>query len=170
VLFSPDLKSTVLVTLLLGVAAAPAQQPDQKPTVRHLIGLEDIKRNASGQLTVQSGVLQFKGNKSEAQIPASTIDDIFVGSETTQGGGKTGRVVRTAAMAAPYGTGRLMTLVLRTKVDVLTVSYHATGGGQHGAIFALPKGQAQILRDQLVQAGAHTSPVVAESAQKESKP
>jgi hypothetical protein len=162
-----NLKSTLLITLLLGVASAKAQEPDKKP-VRHLIGLEDIKRNASGQLTVQNGTLLFKGNKTEAQVPVSTIDDVFIGTETTQGGGKTGRVVKTAAMAAPYGSGRVLSLVMRTKVDVLTVSYHGTNGGLHGAIFALPIGQALSLRDQLVQAGAHASPLP-EPEQKEVK-
>jgi hypothetical protein len=169
VLFFQDVKSTLLVTLLLGGAAASAQPPDQKPAVRHLIGLEDIKRDAAGQLTVQNGALQFKGNKTEAQIPVSTIDDIFIGAETNQGSGKTRRVVKTAAMAAPYGSGRVLSLVMRTKVDVLTVAYHGTDGGLHGAIFALPKGQADTVRDQLVQAGAHASPA-AEPVQKESKP
>jgi len=163
-----NLKSSALVTLLLGVAAASAQTPDQKP-VRHLIGMEEIKRNANGQLTVQNGALLFKASKTEAQVPVSTIEDIFIGAETTQGGGKTGKVLKTASMAAPYGTGRMMTLVLRTKVDVLTVPYHTTNGALHAAIFALPKGQAEILRDQLVKAGAHASPLP-EAAQKESKP
>lgn len=153
----------------MGAAAAPAQTPDQKPVVRHLIGLEDIKRNASGQLTVQSGALDFKGKHIDGQIPVSTIDDIFIGAETTQGHGTAGKVLKTASMAAPYGTGRMMTLVLRTKVDVLTVSYHTTTGALHGAIFTLPKGQAEIVRDELLKAGAHASPL-AESAQKQSQP
>lgn len=156
---SVSVKSTVLATLLLSAATAVrAQQPDQNPKVRHLIGLENIKGNASGQLTVQNGALQFKEKKTDAQIPVANIDDIFVGTETTQSGGKTGRVVKTAAIAAPYGTSRALSLLMRTKVDILTVSYHSTGGGMHGAIFALPKGQADKVRDDLVHAGAHATP------------
>jgi hypothetical protein len=156
--YCSDVKSSVLVTLLLGVSAALAQQPDQNPAVRHLIGLESIKRNATGQLTVQNGAMQFKGAKNEAQISVAVIDDVFIGSETTQGGGKTARVMKTAAIAAPYGSGHVLSLLLRTKVDILTVSYHETGGGLRGAIFALPKGEADKVRDKLVQAGAHTNP------------
>jgi hypothetical protein len=160
VLYSLHLKSTSLVALLFGItAAALAQTPDQNPAVRHLIGLENIKNNASGQLTVQNGSLQFKGKKADAQVPVANIDDIFIGTETTQGGGKTGRVVKTAAIAAPYGSGKALTLMLRTKVDILTVSYHTTEGGMHGAIFALPKGQADKIREDLIHAGAHASPV-----------
>ena len=48
---------------------------------------------------------------------------------------------------------------MRNKVDVLTVSYHDTDGSLHGAIFALPIGQAEAMRAQLIQAGAHASPL-----------
>jgi len=163
---SLHLKSTAVFTLLLGVTAvALAQTPDQNPQIRHLIGLDNIKNNASGQLTVQNGVLQFKGKKTDAQIPIPNIDDIFIGAETTQGGGKTGRVVKTAAIAAPYGSGKALTLMLRTKVDILTVSYHETGGGMHGVIFALPKGQADKVRDDLIHAGAHATDPASQAAQ-----
>ena len=154
------LKFKVYALLLLGTtAAALAQTPDQKPSVRLLIGLENVKNNASGQLTVQTGALQFKGKNIDAQIPINAIDDIFIGTEVTQAGGKTGRAVKTAAIAAPFGSGKSLTLLLRTKVDILTVSYHGNEGGLHGAIFALPKGQADKVREDLIHAGAHASPV-----------
>ena len=160
VLNSLHLKSNVLLTLLLGVTTvALAQTPDQPPQIRHLIGLDKVKNNANGQLTVQNGSLQFKGKKTDAQIPVNAIDDIFIGTEVTQAGGKTGRAVKTAAIAAPFGSGKSLTLLLRTKVDILTVSYHTAEGGLHGAIFALPKGQADKVRDDLIHAGAHASPV-----------
>ncbi len=156
------MKSNVFLTLLLGAAAAalaeqPAQPPNPAPKVRHVIGFETIKRNANGHLTVQNGVMQFNAGKTEAKVPASSIEDVFVGTETTQGGGAAGRVVKTAAIAAPFGSGRALTLLLRTKVDILTVVYRGEDGGVHGAIFALPKGQAEPTRTQLVAAGAHTS-------------
>ena len=81
-----------------------------------------------------------------------------VGTETTQSGGKTGRVVKTAAIAAPYESGKVLTIMMRTKVDILTVSFHDADGGLHGAIFALPIGQASVMRTQLTQAGAHATP------------
>jgi hypothetical protein len=150
-------KPNVLFAILMGVGAALAQQPDQPPNVRHVIGLDKIKRNANGHLTIQNGVMQFTAKKTEARVPASSIEDIFVGSETTQGGGTAGRVVKTAAMAAPFGSGKALTLLMRTKVDILTVVYRGADGGVHGVILALPKGLAETTRTQLVAAGAHTS-------------
>jgi len=125
--------------------------------VRHVIGLESIKEDATGKLTVQDGALQFTAGNSESKVPIASIDDIFVGMETTQSGGKTGRNVKIVAIAAPYYSGKLLTLFMRTKVDILTVSFHDPAGALHGAIFELPIGQAAPLRAQLIQAGAHSS-------------
>jgi len=151
--------AATLITLgaagLLLAQAAPTA-PDQN--VRHVIGLDTIKRNATGTLTVQEGALRFKTGKAENAVSIAAIDDIFIGTETTQSGGKTGRVVKTAAIAAPYESGKVLTILMRTKVDILTVSFHDPDGAAHGAIFALPIGQAAIMRTQLVQAGAHASP------------
>ena len=102
-------------------------------------------------------------------MPISSIDDIFLGAETTQSGGKTGRVVKTAAMAAPFESGKALTILMRTKVDILTVAFHDPDGALHGAIFALPKGQGETIRTQLIQAGAHASPAAKEVSER-SKP
>lgn len=149
---------------LIAFAAAgslSARQPAATPAdanVRHVIGLDNTKRNVTGKLTVQDGALRFNHGKGENTVPITSIDDIFIGTETTQSGGKTGRVVKTAAIAAPYESGKVLTILMRTKVDILTVSFHDPNGAVHGAIFALPIGQAALLRTQLVQAGAHSSP------------
>jgi hypothetical protein len=158
--------TTTLIVAFSTATLAPAQTTTSgapgttaaNPSVRHIIGLDTIKRNATGTLTVQNGALEFQTGKAGNKVPVSAIDDIFVGSETTQSGGKTGRVVKTAAMAAPYESGKALTILMRTKVDILTVSYHDPEGALHGAIFALPVGQAAQMRAQLIQAGAHTSP------------
>jgi hypothetical protein len=154
-------KPIVSILFCLGVvASAWAQTPAAaaSPTVRHVIGMEMEKRNANGVLTVEAGTLRFKSAKADSKVAVSSIDDILIGTETTQSGGKTGRAVKTAAIAAPYGSGKALTILMRTKVDILTVSYHDTDGAVHGAIFALPIGQAASMRAQLVQAGAHASP------------
>jgi hypothetical protein len=129
------------------------------PNVRHVIGLANAKKNASGKLTVQDGVLEFKTPKVDDKVPVSSIEDVFIGTEVTQAGGKKGRAVKVAAIAAPYETGRALPILMRTKVDILTVSFHDADGALHGAIFALPIGQAGPVRAQLVQAGAHASPI-----------
>jgi hypothetical protein len=157
--------STALIVALCVASSAPAQTPtssttaDANPNVRHIIGLDVVKLNATGKLTVQDGVLEFKAGKAGNKVPVSSIDDVFIGTETTQGGGKKGRAVKTAAIAAPYESGRALTILMRTKVDILTVSFHDPEGALHGAIFALPIGQAEQVRAQLIQAGAHASPV-----------
>ena len=97
--------------------------------------MDNIKANSSGLLTFQDGVLQFKTSKAETKVPVASIDDIFIGAETTQSGGKTGRVVKTAAMAAPFESGKALTILMRTKVDILTVAFHDPDGAIHGAIF-----------------------------------
>jgi hypothetical protein len=164
----PRVTSHVLTTFLLGATtAALAQQPGPNPFVRHLIGLENIKSNATGKLSVQNSALEFKDKKADAQVPVSDIDDIFTGSEIGQSGGRTGQL---AKVAAPYGSGRVLSLLLRNKVDILTVSYHSADGGLHGAIFALPKGQASRVREELIHAGAHASPALAPEVQEGRKP
>jgi hypothetical protein len=165
------MKLTPALIVALSVASfAPAQTSTSSPAppaaaanpnVRHIIGLDAAKRNATGKLTVQDGVLQFRtGADSTAveKVPVASIDDVFIGTETTQSGGKTGRVIKTAAIAAPYEGGKALTILMRTKVDILTVSFHDPDGALHGAIFALPIGLAGPMRAQLIQAGAHVSP------------
>ena len=135
------------------------------PKVRHLIGLGDIKSNQSGKLSVKDGALVFDAGSSQAKIAVASIDDIILGSEVTQAGGKAGRVVKTAAIAAPFESGKALTLLLREKVDILTVVYHDDDGGIHSAILAVPKGLAAGLRTQLIAAGAHASTPVEEAKQ-----
>jgi hypothetical protein len=150
--------ATIITLAAAGLVWAQPAATAPKPNVRHVIGLDTIKRNATGTLTVQDAALRFKTGKDETSIPVASINDIFVGTETTQSGGKTGRVVKTAAIAAPYESGKVLTIMMRTKVDILTVSYHDPDGALHGAIFALPIGQASVMRTQLTQAGAHATP------------
>lgn len=144
-----------LVSLLSAASIAPAQTPAANPNVRHVIGLDGVKLNATGKLTVHDGALEFKTSTGETKVPVASVDDVFIGTETTQGGGKTGKVIKAASHAAPYDSGAAVTILLRTKVDILTVSFHDPDGALRGAIFALPIGQAEPMRAQLIQAGAH---------------
>jgi hypothetical protein len=150
--------ATIITLAAAGLVWAQPAATAPNPNVRHVIGLDTIKRDATGKLTVQDGTLRFTTGKAETSIPVASISDIFVGTETTQSGGKTGRVVKTAAIAAPYEGGKVLTIMMRTKVDILTVSFHDPDGALHGAIFALPIGQASVMRTQLTQAGAHAIP------------
>ena len=160
------LATAIIILIIAGGPALPAQSlavgsgtksGSESPTVRHVIGLENISSQKSGKLSVQNGSMLFTGGKDVAMVPVTSIDGIYVGSETTQSGGKVARGVKTAAIAAPYGSGKVLTLLMRTKVDILTISYHGRGGGLHAAIFALPIGQGIDMRTQLIAAGARES-------------
>jgi hypothetical protein len=155
------MKTTIALIVTLSAASlVMGQTPAPDKSVRLLIGLDAAKRNAMGSIMIHDGVMEFKtANDTPSKVPVSAVNDVFIGTETTQTRGKTATVVKAAGHAAPYGSGRALSLMMRNKVDILTVSFHDTDGSLHGAIFALPIGQAEAVRAQLVQAGAHASPV-----------
>jgi hypothetical protein len=164
------LNPTILAVLLLSSAICGlAQQAGTPVSARHVIGLENVRRNSPGKLTIQNAAMQFQAGTTDAKVPLASIDDVSIGSETTQSGGKAGTVAKTAAIAAPYDSGAALSLLLRTKVDVLTVSYRDSGGGVHFAILAVPKGQGEQQRAQFIAAGAHASAPAAQDV-KERKP
>ena len=151
-------KLPVLAAIVLSSAVCGLAQPaENKGGARDVVGLENVRRNSSGKLTIVDGALQFQAGRMNAKVPIASIGDIFIGTETTQAGGKTGTVAKAAAIAAPYDSGAALRILLRTNVDILTVSYRESGGGLHYAILALPKGQGEQQRAQLIAAGAHVS-------------
>jgi len=153
------LKLPVIAAIVFGSAVCGfAQQEQDKAGARHVIGLENVKRNSAVRITVVDGGLQLQGGKTTIKLPMASIEDIAIGTETTQAGGKAGTVAKTAAMAAPYDSGAALSILLRTNVDVLTVASRDSGGGLHYAILALPKGQGEPQRAQLITAGAHVLP------------
>ena len=158
-----EMNATILAVVILGFAACGlAQQAETKVLARNVIGLENVKRNSSGTLTVQNGAMRFDTGTTAAKVPIASIEDVVVGSETTQTGGKAGTVAKTAAIGAPYDSGAALSLLLRTDVDILTVSYRDAGGGLHFAVLALPKGQGEQERAQLLASGARESAAGAE--------
>ena len=126
---------------------------ESKVDARHVVGLKNIKRNLSGNLMILNGELQFQAGKMNANLPVASIDDISVGTEITQAGGRAGTVAKTAAIAAPYDSGAALSILLRTTVDTLSVSNRDSGGGLHYAILALTKGQGEQRRAQLINCG-----------------
>lgn len=123
------------------VSDTPATSAAADLKVRHVIGLDATKRNATGKLAIRGGELVFGTGKDGRDMPISSIEDVFIGTEVTQAGGKKGRIVKTAAMAAPYETGRSLSILMRTKVDILTISYHDAEGG--GTVLFLPSRSAR---------------------------
>ncbi len=158
---SPKTRITFLA-LIVAVVVAPIMHGQTKRDageealhVRHVVGMQDVKYDATGLLLIESKELHFDAGRSRAAISISSIEDIYVGSEITEGGGKIGELARGAAMAAPYDSGTALTLLMIQKVDVLTVTYRDSDNGLHAAIFALPKNHAEKFRAELIDSGAH---------------
>jgi len=157
---SNSLSRAVFALASLSALAAQATfaavtSTDAPISALHLIGLENVKSQSGGKLSILGDALVFRSRKSQGTVAISAIDDILLGSETTQAGGNTGKVFKVAAIAAPYEAGKFLSVLMWTKVDVLTVLYRDGNGGIHSAIFEVPQGQGTGLRTQLIAAGAH---------------
>jgi hypothetical protein len=152
------------LTVLLSLSAASIgqnQSEAQSPVpgaaihVTHVLGFEGARHNATGDLKIQGGAVQFQRNGSAtAQANISSIQDIFVEDEEKQVGGTAMTLGKTAA---PFGGGRVVSLFAHKKYDFLTVEYLDNNGGFHGAIFQLDKGQGQTFKKDLVANGAQIS-------------
>jgi hypothetical protein len=140
-------------------AAASADTAQAQQAV-HLLGLEGIKRNVKGRLTVGANGLKFTSAATNNEITIASIEDVFTGQDTRQTGG-TGLTV--AKLAVPYGGGRVLSLFTHEKFDSLTVEYRDTNGGLHGAVFTMPVGQAVAAKKELIAAGAKVSTPVEET-------
>src|ERR1700722_11077087 len=147
--------------LIAAFAAAPTRAQDAHSTsvgtfhVRHLVGVQNVKHDSVGLLQIKSNELHFDAGRSRGVIPISAIEDMYIGTETTQSGGKLGQVAKGAAMAAPYDSGAALTLLIIQKVDVLTIAYRDSDNGLHAAIFAVPKNRAAQFRTDLINSGSH---------------
>jgi hypothetical protein len=151
---------TLLLSLCAGsIGQTPSEAQSPVPGsaihVTHVLGFEGERHNATGELKIEGGVMQFQHNGSTAaHVSISSIQDIFVEDGDKQVGG-TAMMVGKAA--APYGGGRVVSLFAHKKYDFLTVEYLDSNGGFHGAIFQLNKGQGQTFKKELVANGAHIS-------------
>src|SRR2546423_1891424 len=146
-----------LALLVDGVAIsiAKAQQPAAPPKVVQLMGLNGVKRGAKGKLNVEKGNLHFVHAKKSSDLSVASVQDVVTGADTVKAVGNT---IGLLSMAAPYESGRFLSL-FRRKIDTLTVQYQDADGGAHGAIFSMPVGAAEVIKKDLVAQGAHTLPV-----------
>lgn len=138
-------------------AQSDAQSPVPGAAIRatHVLGFEGARHNATGNLEIHTGALQFQRDGSPtAQVNISSIQGIFLEDEDKQVGGTTMTLAKTAA---PFGGGRVVSLFAHKKYDFLTVEYLDDNGGFHGAIFQLEKGQGQTFKNNLLANGAHSS-------------
>jgi hypothetical protein len=121
----------------------------------HILGLEHMKSNCGGTLSLQDGALQFRhGGEPGAQVKIASVRDVLLGEENKQIGGLP---MTLGKAAAPYEAGRVVSLFAHKNYDILTLEYVDSDGGIHGAIFQLSAGQGQQVRHELVDRGVSPS-------------
>jgi len=99
--------------------------------------------------------LQFQQDgKPGAKVKIALLRDVFLGAESKQVGGLPMTLGETAA---PFGSGRVVSLFAHKKYDTLTLEYVDADGGIHGAIFQLEKGQGEVVRNELMAQGVTIS-------------
>jgi hypothetical protein len=153
----------LLILTIWWAARAMAQNPSQSANstkafsirATHLLGFEDSKSNANGTLSIQNDALQFqKDGKPAVQVKVASVQDVFVGEQSKQVGGT---AMTLGKAATPFGGGRAISLFAHKKYDTVALEYVDANGALHGAIFQLDKGQAELLKNELVAKGAHVS-------------
>jgi hypothetical protein len=149
-------RGAVHLVLSVAISGTFALADDEPPMrVTHVLGLEGVKGNANGNLSIQEGSLQFrKSDGPAAQISIPSIVNVFLGEQDKQVGGTPMTVGK---VAAPFGGGRVVSLFSHKKYDTLTIEYLDANGGLHGAIFQLNTGQGQVIKNELVAGGAHVA-------------
>jgi hypothetical protein len=148
------------------LATPQASKSTSIPHVKCVIGLENIKPNAKGTLSLLPTGLEFATGKNKVDISTASIQDIFTGQESRQD--VSGPAGTLAKAAIPYGGGRIVSLFSH-QVEVLTVEYLDSNGGFHGTVFVLSSGKATMLKDQLVAQGAKVTPHLEPPEQTEQK-
>lgn len=151
------LKVVVVVSLFFCAPLIPvshAQQAQTETQAVEVIGFAGLKENTKGRLIVVNGTLRFTHAKGTADVSAASIEDVVTGKDNRRViGGTVGRV---ALLAAPFGSGRALSL-FRKKLDTITIQYRDADGGLHGAIFTMPVGNAEMIKKALIAQGAHTT-------------
>jgi len=130
-----------------------AETPEAGTKVTQVAGLSGVKSKTKGHLVVNGGNLNFTHEHLKVDLPVNSVEDVVTGNDSQRA---VGGALGTLSMLAPYGGGRFLSL-FRTKLDTLTIKYRDTDGGLHGAIFTMPVGKADLLKKDLLAAGAHTS-------------
>jgi hypothetical protein len=89
--------------------------------VTHLLGIDDARHNANGELTIQRDILQFQRDGSpSAQVSIGSIQDVHVESTDKQVGGTP---MMLGKAAVPFEGGRVVSLFSHKTYDIVTVEY-----------------------------------------------
>jgi hypothetical protein len=143
----------VFLVVLPFVLVSQAQQQAVPTKVVQIMGLSGVKNKTKGSLAMDGGNLRFTHGQTKVDVAATSVLDVVTGNDSQ-------RVIHgtlgTLTMFAPYESGRFLSL-FRTKLDTLTIQYRDGDGGLHGAVFTMPVGQAEVIKKELIEQGAHTS-------------
>lgn len=121
----------------------------------HLLGLPNTKNNCNGTLSIKDDTLRFEQDaKPGSEVEIASVQGVFLGSESKQVGGAP---VKVGKAAAPFGSGRVVSLFAHKKYDTLTLEYVDSNGGVHGVIFQVTKGQGELVKNELVARGVSSS-------------
>jgi len=127
--------------------AASASSSLTQHNVIHVAGLEEVKANVSGDLTLSLQTLTFSNKNVVTSIPRERIVNAFIGDQRTEPWGTTGKIAR---KIIPYGGGAALGAITNKKVDLLTVEYLDIHDGYHGVVFVLPSQKATAVRDDIL--------------------
>ena len=144
---------SLLLSLGTFISVSHAQQAPASTEAVQVIGLAGLKQNTKGNLKVENGSLTFASSKSTCEVPAASLQDVVTGADSQR---VIGGTLGTISRLGPYGSGTALSL-LRSKVDIITIQYRDADGGLHGAIFTMPVGAAELIKEALLAQGAHTS-------------
>jgi hypothetical protein len=140
--------SVVALSVLLGSAAFAADTPTAaavpKPNRNAVlvVGAGSAKHNTRGSLSSSADGVSFDIAGKSYKVSKTSLQKVTVGSDERETGGLP---VTAAKAAIPYAGGRVISLFTHEKFDTLTLEYRDENGGYNGAVFRLPKGQAEAL-------------------------
>jgi hypothetical protein len=149
----------LLILMALAVVDANGQTPANNSIagtpmkVTHVMGLENVKRNLKGELSIDSDSLRFRRDQSaSAAVTLSSIQNVSLGEQDKQVGGVP---MMLGKAAVPFGGGRVVSLFSHKKYDGVTIEYSDSTGGFHSIIFRMAKGQGETLKNGLMEHGTH---------------
>jgi hypothetical protein len=120
---------------------APATLAVWKSTsAEHVYGFPDMKPHKKGALTLSADALTFSGKSGNTSIPRSSLTAVSAGNQRVELWGIGGRLLR---MTIPDGGGLAAAAFMHHRVDMLTVEFNDSRGGNHGAVFFLPANEAE---------------------------
>ena len=146
--------NTVALALSLAAASAGNAQTASVPSLMgapptheatYMAGLHNVKTGAKGYLRLTERSIDFESGNVKSSLPLEEITAVYTGGERAEKGGIAGQVAR----KLPFGAGHVAGAAMQISVDLLTFEYHDQRGGLHGAIFILPKNEAETIKQRI---------------------